>query len=348
VVHAICEGTGAGAIALALLGYAFAEERVFKFSAGRTEVRMEKGKWVKVYEDGFRATDGTLALSAQRGIYREAAREIVLEGDVVLRDTSGLLEAEEVVYDLKDDVARAFEVRASYRGWEMRAGRAEYFRKKGCVAADGGVVLKDTAGKAEVEALRGWYEFEGRGYVEGSARLVRKVGEDEVSIYAARIFLDQDKVVAEDSVRIRRGNIDAKCGRVEYWESGMVLLGKPQVCIEDSAAHTTLKGDTIEVALEDLVPQHLRLSGNAEVTSVGREGESILVGSKIWVFLHGDEPERVLVEWNAVSVYRHRGKEPSLNTVTGDRMEVSLEGGKAVRVKVDGGVEGTYRWRGKP
>lgn len=303
---------------------------------------------MKVYEGDFRATDGTVALSAERGVYYEFTEELVLEGGVVVRDTSGLLEAERAVYDLRDEVVRASEVWALYRGWRFRAGRAEYFRRGGYVTVDEGVALEDTAGEVEVEALRGRYELKGRRYVEGRARLVRRAGGDEVLLYANRISSDEELVVAEDSVRIEKGKIEAKCGRAEYREGRMVLVGEPRVSIEEGTAHTTLRGDTMEVALRDLVPRHLRLLGGTEVASVGREGESILVGRRIWVFLDGEEPKRILVEGNAVSVYRHRGKEPSLNTVTGDRMEVSLEGGKVSRVRVEGGVEGVYRWRGKP
>ena len=281
---------------------------------------------MKVFEDGFRATDGTVLLSAKRGAYREGQAEVVLEGEVVVEDTAGSLRAEKVVYRMDEEVVEASgRVTGLYRGWKFRAEKAKYFRREGYVVADGGVVLEDTSGEVSARALRGRYELEGRGYIEGEAVLTRT----GAMLSADRISSDGRSMVAEGEVLIKKGNMEATCGRAEYREGKMLLVAGPSGSISEGEIESTLKGDTIEVFLRDSEVERLVLSGGAKLISRGPEGSNLLSGRKIEVFLEGNEPKRVLVLGNAVGVYEAKGKNPSLNTVTGDRMEVVLSEGDA-------------------
>ncbi|HIE03691.1 MAG TPA: hypothetical protein EYP61_02910, partial [Candidatus Latescibacteria bacterium] len=294
VVDALRKGTGTCTLALLLCG---ASGRVFNFSAGRTEVRREEGGWVKVFEDGFRATDGTVLLSAERGAYREGQAEVVLEGEVVVEDTAASLRAGKVVYRMDEEVVEASgKVMVVYRGWKFRAGEAKYFRREGYIVADGGVALEDTSGEISARALRGRYEFEGKGYIEKEAVLTRT----GALLSADRISSDGRRMVAEGNVLIKKGNMEATCGRAEYRGGNMLLTVGPSGYISEGEIESTLKGDTIEVFLRDLEVERLVLSGGAQLSSRGPEGSNLLSGRKIEVFLEGNEPKRILVLGNAV------------------------------------------------
>lgn len=157
---------------------------------------------------------------------------------------------------------------------------------------------------------------------------------------------EHETFMAHDSVRMVRGDMQAKCGEGTFarWRD-LITLGRGPVVWYNQ---TQLTGDSITIILRNNKMERLVVENAAfaltQRDSLHPRRFDQLAGGKLFMFFRDDSLRTIRVEKNALSVYfgfeEHRAR--GANRASGDTISISLAGGKPDMVYTLGGGEGQY------
>jgi len=162
-----------------------------------------------------------------------------------------------------------------------------------------------------------------------------------------RSFRDStQRLIAEDSVSMARGEFSARCGVATYFIRKDMIVLQQQPVIWESVNQVT--GDSIVVRLANKRLSSVYVKGRAMVVSqadsVHRNRFDQLTGRVLTMYFSGNKLAQVDVERNATSLYYlfETSRPNGANKSSGDRILIEFLDGKVDRIKVVGGVQGQY------
>jgi len=157
---------------------------------------------------------------------------------------------------------------------------------------------------------------------------------------------NQETYMAHDSVRLLRGDMQARCSEGKFFrsEDRIILSRSPVLWYHD----TQLTGDSIAITLFQNKLQRLTCE-NSAFAIVRRDSLhpmrfDQLTGSRLAMRFSDDSLRSIRVEKNAQSVYfgYEEGKARGANRASGDTIEIKLAHGKPDKVYTMGGGEGQF------
>ncbi len=301
--------------------------------------------------------DDTLTLITGRANYSGRTKTVYSDTAVYLNDRLRTLTANSGSYDADTKVARFYGnvfVRDS-SSW-LRSDTLYYFREADSTIADGNVKIKSLDNNVTVygERFRD-YGKRNHSLMRGKPLLVQIDTASDRTIDTLMItgktmdaYRDSSnqRFIAEDSVRVVRGSLSARCGYGIYLsaDSLVILQKNPVVWYEDNQ----LSGDSIAVFMKNRNVSRVFVSGAAFAVS---QSDSLfpdrfnqLKGKQLTMYLHDRKVSRILVESNATSLYYlyDKNKPNGANKVSGDRVVMYFTDGKIDKISVINGVEGDY------
>lgn len=255
--------------------------------------------------------------------YYEATKRAYVEGNVRLLDSTKTLTADNLVYDDEKNIADA-------NGNVFLADDIEHIVILGDVAH----YLRDT----------------GYAKVTGNASLTKtdSTAADTLKIYGHifQMFDDGDRFLVTDSVRVVRGEIEAFCDSLEYFqEQSIIRLGNsPRVHQE----RQTLTGNSVSLLLEESDVKAIHIVDDAVAASTVDSTVAtpvpydLLSGQDMMVFVTDEKIDSVLIKEQATSYYHvlDEGEEKGLNKALGDELFIRFKDDtlSLVRVKSDPGA----------
>jgi lipopolysaccharide export system protein LptA len=148
---------------------------------------------------------------------------------------------------------------------------------------------------------------------------------------------ERDKVSGQ--VDITRENTRAQCDTAEYFRTeGRLQLRVNPVTWQN---RDELRGELIELFLQDQQLTHAQVTGKAVMTSpvdsTGKDPRvNSLSGGKMTLHFQNEKLEHVVVEETATSVYHvlDKGENQGVNEVQGDRITLFIDGGELHRILI--------------
>lgn len=154
------------------------------------------------------------------------------------------------------------------------------------------------------------------------------------------------RLIAEDSVSMARGELSARCGVATYFIRKDMIVLQQQPVVWQSVNQVT--GDSIVVRLTNKRLSSVYVKGRAMVVlkadSVHRNRFDQLTGRVLTMYFAANKLAQVDVERNATSLYYlfETSRPNGANKSSGDRILIEFLDGKVDRIKVVGGVQGQY------
>ena len=301
--------------------------------------------------------DDTLTLITQRAHYSGITKTVTSHTPVYLNDRRRTLTANSGSYDAETKIASFFGdvfVRDS-SSW-LKSDTLYYFRIPDSTIANGSVKIKSLDNNVTIYGAH-FRDYGKRNYSRmiGKPLLVQVDTASDGKIdtlmitgktMAAYRDSSNERFVTEDSVKIVRGSLSARCGYGIYLSSdSLVILQKtPVVWYEENQ----LSGDSIAVYIRNKNISRVFVSGAAFAVS---QSDSLytnrfnqLKGRQLTMYLHDRKVSRIIVESNATSLYYlyDKNKPNGANKVSGDRVVMYFTDGKIDKISVIDGVEGDY------
>ena len=299
---------------------------------------------------------GTAYLRCQNARLWQNENRAILSGDVTIHDGKRTLWSDRVYYDGKSRTEEAVG-RVILQSGQRRitARRLNYSQEQQQARAHGDVVISDLVEMTTLEGDSAFYDRSlDYGFVEGTSRLAKKdsVSEEQMIVQGLKIeaWGEDQRVVVTDSVRIEKGDLNASCRQAEYRTEEDVLILQEMPVVWHRDQH--MRGDRIDILLDELDFKGGLIQGNAEIISKDSTYEDVLKGRQITVEASRDTIRKVVIEGQASSVYhvfdeeREDRQEQGINTVTGDRLILTFDRDRLDRVNVESTPAqstGTYR-----
>jgi hypothetical protein len=160
-----------------------------------------------------------------------------------------------------------------------------------------------------------------------------------------------ERLVARDSVRIRRGPLAAEAGYCKYFaeSDSMILRKSPFVWYtQPPGGDNQLSGDSIFIALKKRRLEAVYVRGSAFAISTA---DSLyparfnqMSGEEIVFRFDSSKIRQIDVDKTATSLYYlfDDGKGNGMNKTTGDHVTISFHDGKFDKLRASSGVEGQY------
>lgn len=282
------------------------DEAVQYLSEGRT-----------VLSGGVRFVDSSRTLSGDQVTYEEATRVTCIEGNAELSDASHRLRALRICYDdltEKASAEGAAELSNEKERTTIVGARIEYDRRSGYARVIGKPQM------TRVDSTDG--------------------GELIISGVFFEMFEDGDRIVVSDSVRVLRGDLEARCDTLVYLrkENAVKLAHLPRV----KQDRQRLTGSAVTLHLRDAQVTAIEIVGNAlaaaPVDSLVpvRTPFDLLSGERMMVHLSDEQIDSVRITGRATSYYHviEDGVEKGLNKVLGDTLFIAFKDRKIDRVRV--------------
>ncbi len=289
---------------------------------------------------------GKATLTCERATQYELAGKFVLVGDVAFIDTSKSLFGDQITYYEATRISYVEgHVRLVDSSKTMTADRLRYLDEEKIAFADGRVALRDEKEQITLIGEHAEYDQEnGYAKVTGDAVLTKKdtTDADSLIIYGGlfEMFKDGDRFIVTDSVRLIRGEIEAFCDSLEYFqqESRLKLANKPRI----RQGEQYLTGQAVSLVLDDADVQAIHIVGNAIVASVVDSSirtnvpYDLLTGQEMMVYVTDEKIDSVRIDERATSYYHviEEGKEKGLNKALGDALFITFDQDTLKRVRV--------------
>ncbi len=277
--------------------------------------------------NGVRLERGATVLTARFGEYFADEKRSHFTGDVRLVDSSSVITCRDMSYF--EDEARSVAV-GSVHVIEPGNGTEIY-------------------GDSLVHRERERYSL-----VLRQPRLVKvdtsAAGVIDTMVVASRVMHSYqdtlERFIAQDSVRMVRGDMAAECGLATMWPKAdsIALREHPVVW----SAENQITGDSMTVHLKNRRIRSLTVMGHAmaisRADSVRRRRFDQLSGRAMTLWFGGNRLERVDVERNATSLYylSDQNGPNGMNKASGDRIIILFANGDVDQLKILGGVQGQY------
>ncbi len=288
---------------------------------------------------------GEAKLTCDRARWWQKDDKVLLNGNVMIYDGKRTLRADRVDYDGQTRTERAFGNVSLEKGdKKLNARRLIYNQELERVSAFEDVVITDLVERASIKGSRAIFErLLDYGLIEGRPQLTKvdTVSNEKLVVHGIKMeaWGEDNRVEVTDSVMIEKGDLKAICRRADFRsdENLLVLKESPTLWHRDHK----MKGDRIDIRLEDLSFQGGVIQGKAEIISTDSEFEDIMRGEKITMDVRLDTIRKVIVQGQASSRYHFleegdQGQDDQgVNEVNGDRITLTFDGDRIERVKVE-------------
>ncbi len=286
-----------------------------RFRHGDLRLETQRALWERVRnrvtcETAMRITHHGSLLTADRGMYDREADRAQAEGNVVMRDSSG-------------------EVNAT-------GDRLDYDRVLRVAVLSGNPVARRFYQRRLV-------------YPEGdSTRVPEEKPADTLTIRALKLkYNDSTGVsVAEGNVVITRRDLRITCGRAEYRQKqdSLILQENPVAKVEDSE----IKGKLIRMGMAGEELRGLRVRGQAEALSFEKATDSTparnskVTGDSLFAVFRDGGLDSVEVFTKAEGTYWEVNRPDYVNRMNGDYMVMRFRDREAREAEVLGSARSTY------
>ena len=290
---------------------------------------------------------GAATLSCDRATEYEGTGRYVLYGDVVYADTAKSLYGDKITYYESTKVAYVEgNVKLVDSTKTLTADRIRYHDEEEEAYATGNVFLADEKEFVELIGENAEYMRE-TGYAKvtgNNAKLVKtdSTQADTLIIFGTifQMFDDGERFLVTDSVRVIRGEIEAFCDSLEYFqeESIIKLANSPRV----HQNRQYLTGNSVSLLMEESDVKAIHIVGDAIATStvdstiVTPVPYDLLSGQDMMVYVTDEKIDSVLITERATSYYHviEDGEEMGLNKALGDQLFIRFVNDTLSQVKV--------------
>lgn len=273
--------------------------------------------------------------------------KVIFNGNVSFIDQSKALYGDHVVYyrSKKLFVARG-NVKLVDSTKVLTADDLQYFEEKEEAIADHHVVLSDSSERMTLTGKHAEY-FRDKAYakVTGQPVFTRRDSLAErmlvISGDLIEMFDDGERVQVQDNVEVKRGEVTANCGTLEFFrsEDRVALSLKPTAY----RVNDVLFGDRIDLILVNNEVKEIHVLGNAIVSSKVDSSiqtatpYDLLTGEKVLVSLKEEQIDTVQVVGRATSFYHviEDSVEQGINKVLGDDLQMMFSDGELETVQVE-------------
>lgn len=298
--------------------------------------------------------DSTRTIRSHRASYDRLRRLAIMTGDVRGSGPEGTIAARELWYwrgegrlELRDSV------RLEEEGRVLTSRHLVYDTVTRRAVATDSVTLSDLSENTMVTGRRCEIDrASGSAIVTGEPRLHRPAsgpGESDLRIEADTLLTQDGGQVGEarGNVRIRRGSVDARCGRALFdFDSDRLVMQQDPVARDPDGE---VRGDSMAVLLGSGEAERLEVLGNARVDyrPSAKPGErNLVLGDTLVALMDSSGVHTIEVRGNAKSLYLpspgDREEEVGQNLSRARTIRIALEGGEAKRVDLILGASGEY------
>ena len=301
--------------------------------------------------------DDTLTFITKQAHYFGKTKTVASDSPVYLNDRHRTLTADRGTYNTDSKMAQFFgNVFVRDSSSQLNAEQLVYYRNEKKTIADVGVKIKSLENNVTVYGFH-FEDYDKKNYslMTGKPLLVQidtsSDGKIDTLLITSRMmeaYRDsaKERFIADDSVKIVRDSLSARCGHGTYYskDSIVVLQKNPVVWYGDNQ----LTGDSIAVYMRNKKIDHVDVVGSAFAVSQSDSAYPYrfnqIKGKMLTMFISDRKVERIIVENNATSLYYlyDKNKPNGLNKVSGDRVVMYFKNGKIEKIAVISGVEGDY------
>ncbi len=298
----------------------------------------------------------SVTITSPDGMYDGNTRRMESRNGVRLERGATVLTAQ-FGEDFADEKRSHFsgDVRLVDSGSVITCRDMSYFEDEARSVAVGNVHVVETANRTEIYGDSLVHrERERSTIVLRQPRLVKvdtsAAGVIDTMVVASRVmhsYQDSlERFIAQDSVRMVRGDMAAECGLATMWPKAdsIALRTHPIVW----SAENQITGDSMVIHLKDRRIRRLTVMGHAmaisRADSIRRRRFDQLSGRAMTLWFGGNRLERVDVERNATSLYylSDANGPNGVNKASGDRILILFVNGNVDQLKILGGVQGQY------
>ncbi len=267
--------------------------------------------------------DSAKSLFGDKFNYYEATKIAYVDGNVRLLDSTKTMTADHLIYNDEENIADA----------------------------TGNVVLVDEKEKVVIVGDDAHYRRDdGYAKITGHGALTKTdtTDADTLKIFGKvfQMFDDGDRFLVTDSVQVVRGEIEAFCDTLEYFEEKSIikLANSPRV----HQGRQYLTGNSVSLLMEESDVKGIHIVGNAIATSTVDSTVTtpvpydLLSGQDMMVYVTDEKIDSVHIKERATSYYHviEEGAEKGLNKALGDELFIRFNADtlSSVRVKSDPGA----------
>jgi lipopolysaccharide export system protein LptA len=312
----------------------------------------DRGRETREFVGNVKFRQGETILTCNRATEFINAGRYELFGNVAYVDTAKSLFGDKFNYYEATKIAYVDgNVRLLDSTKTMTADKLVYNDEKNIADATGNVFLSDEKEKVVIVGDDAHYRRDdGYAKITGHGALTKTdtTDADTLKIYGKvfQMFDDGDRFLVTDSVRVVRGEIEAFCDTLEYFEKESIIkLGNsPRV----HQGRQYLTGNSVSLLMQESDVKGIHIVGNAIATStvdstvITPVPYDLLSGQDMMVYVTDEKIDSVRIKERATSYYHvlEEGVEKGLNKALGDELFIRFNADtlSSVRVKSDPGA----------
>lgn len=289
---------------------------------------------------------GAATLTCARATEYEDSGRYVLYGDVAYIDTVKSLFGDKITYYESTKIAYVEgNVRLIDSTKTLTADFIRYHDPEEEAYATGNVFLSDAKENIVIVGDRAEYKrLTGYAKVTENAVLTKmdSAKTDTLIIYGLvfQMFDDGERFLVTDSVRVVRGEIEAFCDSLEYFQEQRVIKLSNSPRVRQNRQYLT--GHSVSLLMRDSDVKGIHIVGDAIAASIVDSTINtpvpydLLSGQDMMVHVTDEKIDSVLIQERATSYYHviEDGEEKGLNKVLGDALFIRFVQDTLVSVRV--------------
>jgi lipopolysaccharide export system protein LptA len=336
------------------------DNRLHLIHADKSSGKMINGEKVRYLTGNVEAYQDTLTMLCDEAIFYEERNLVEFIGNVLIDDSHHKLWADKILYFSDTRVAHCLgRVKISGVNDSLYAEKFVYQFREGNAEAEKNMYLWDKQNNARLRGDFGHYIANfNESHIYGNSRFEHNVpGREDTLIITSKKMayygMMPKKAVAEDSVRIFKGDVRASCDSATYFVTNeTVALRINPLAWQDK---NEMNGEKIDFSLDSLKIREIYLTEKAQISSLADSMENkynVIKGKTIQVSMGEDGPERIISRRNAISVFRIEENQinQGTNSASADSIIIYFNQGEADSIMIMGGTEGTFYpadWKGE-
>ncbi|MBN1480618.1 hypothetical protein EH223_20930 [candidate division KSB1 bacterium] len=280
---------------------------------------------------------GAATLTCERATEYENTGRYVLYGDVAYVDTAKSLYGDKITYYESTKIAYVEgNVRLVDSTKTLTADRIRYHDEEEEAYATGHVCLVDAEENIDLVGDNGEYKRNsGYAKVTGNAVLTKldSARTDTLLIYGLvfQMFDDGERFLVTDSVRVLRGEIEAFCDSLEYFQEQSIIKLSNSPRVHQKRQYLT--GQSVSLLMRESDVKAIHIVGHAIASSIVDSAITtpvpydLLSGQDMMVYVTDEKIDSVLIQEQATSYYHviEDGEEKGLNKVLGDALFIRFQ-----------------------
>lgn len=326
--------------------------RLHLVHADKTSGKMTNDERIHLWQGSVHAYQDTVTMYCDSALFYENQDKADFIGNVIIDDGHYKLKANKIKYNTKSRIATCIGyVRISGKTDSLYADKFVYNFKNKSANAFGNVFVWDKDEGSKLWGDKGFYLNEKKeSHITGNAKLLKpeKDSQDTLIITSKKMEyygLVPKKAIANDSVRIFKNNLRAKCDSALYsiTDEIVFLRVNPFAWQEDNK----MSGTNIDLLLDSLKLREIVITGDSKVETLADSVTNqfnLLRGKSIHVKIENDEPTLVIARDNASSIYlvEEDQEKQGTNAASSDSITVFFKEGLLDSINIAGGTEGTF------